>query len=128
MKAKLILRTLLVLFVGIVIGILAGGRFTMHKIHKAKDMGTERGFMKHVFESFDLEHESKDSVKIIMEDFARINHQKHKGLQEEIHKLHTKLEADLSNYLSESELKKLRRIMRHKMPRPPRGRDRINHK
>ena len=128
MKITLILRTLLVLFVGIVIGVLAGGRFTMHKIHKAKDLGTERGFMKHVSESFDLEHESKDTVKIIMEDFARIHDQKHTSLQEEIHKLHTKLEDDLSIYLSESELRKFRRIMRHNKPRPPRGRKRINHK
>jgi len=125
MKTKLILRTLLVLFIGIVIGVLAGGIFTMHKIHKSRDMGTERGFMKHVFESFDLEQESKDSVKIIMEDFARINHQKHRCLQEEMHKLHTNLEVDLSKYLSESELKKFRRIMRHRLPR---GRERINHK
>jgi len=128
MKTKSILRTLLALFIGVVIGVLAGGRFTMHKIHKARDMGTERGFMKHVFESFDLKQESKDSVKVIMEDFARINHQKHKSMQEQMHKLHINLESDLSNHLSESELKKLRRIMRHRMPRPPKGRERINHK
>lgn len=127
MKKTLILKTLLVLFLGIVIGILAGGRFTMHKIHKAKDMRTEHGFVKHVSDSFNLEHESKDTVKIILKNFARIHDQKHRSLQEEIHKLHTKLENDLSIYLSESEMRKFRRIMRHNKPRPPRGRKRINH-
>ena len=107
-------KSILTLFVGIVIGVLAGGRFTMHKIHKAKDMRTERGFMKHVFESFDLEEQSKDSVRVIMEGFARFNHQKHEALQQEMHEVHLNLEKDLSKFLSEQELKKLKKIMRHR--------------
>lgn len=119
MKTKLILKTVLTLVIGIVIGVLIAGKFTMHRIHKAKDMRTESGFMKHVFESFDLEGESKDSVKIIMEDFARLNHQKHEQLRSEIHDAHMVLEESLSKYLSERELKRLKKIMRHHQP--PRG-------
>lgn len=125
MEAKSILRTLLTLLVGVVIGVLAGGKYTMHKIHKAKDMRTERGFMKHVFESFDLEQDSKDSVKVIMEEFARLNHRKHESMQREIHEAHLQLENSLSKYLSENELKKLKRIMKH---RKPRGGEKRRHK
>ena len=90
-------------------------------------MRTEHSFMKHVSDSFNLVHESNDTVKIILENFARIHDQKHISLQDEIHKLHIKLENDLSIYLSESEMRKFRRIIHHNKPRSPRGRKRINH-
>lgn len=129
MKAKSIFMTIMILFIGFVIGVLAGGKFTMHKIHKARDMHTERGIMKHVFESLELEEVTKDSVKVIMEDFARLDQQRHEVLQQEMHDAHLNLEKSLSKYLSEIELRRLRRIMRHRKPKPPRdGREMRHHR
>jgi transcription termination factor NusB len=127
MKTKLILKTVLTLLIGVLIGVLLAGKHTMHKIHKAKDMRTEQGFMKHVFESFELEGQDKDSVRVIMENFARLNHQKHEALQNEIHEAHVALEASLSRYLSERELKRLKKIMRHHQPRRGKGHKKHHH-
>lgn len=125
MRTKSVFLTLLVLSIGVVIGFLVGGNVTMHKLHKARDMHTEHGFMKHVFESLDLEMHNRDSVRVIMEEFARLNHQKHRKLQDEIHELHIELEKNLTKYLSEEELiqfrQKLRRRGRSRPISPPHG-------
>lgn len=112
MKTKTFLLAILTLVIGVIIGALGVGRFTMHKIHRAMDLGTERGFMNHAFESLELEEGLRDSVQLIMRDFAKSNHHLHQELDKSIHEAHIQLQEDLSVYLSEDQLEDLRKRMR----------------
>jgi|GEM_PF-2308466 uncharacterized membrane-anchored protein YhcB (DUF1043 family) len=120
MKTKTLLLAILTLVIGVIIGALGVGRFTMHKIHRAMDMHTERGFMDHNFESLDIAPELRDSVQLIMRDFAKSNHQLHQELDKSIHEAHVQLEKDLSLYLYEDQLEDLRKRMRFNRKGPKR--------
>ena len=117
MEKKSILKTLIILFIGIVIGVLAGGSFTMHKIHRANDMRSEHGFVSEVSRLLDLNKSQLDSVSPIIKDFARHNHLRHESLRVQEKRAYKNLRKDLEPYLSEDELRKLKGLFRHKGPK-----------
>jgi len=124
MEKKSILKTFIILFIGIVIGILAGGRFTMHKIHKANDMQSGRGFFNEVSRLLNLSSSQSDSISPIIEDFAKGNHLRHDSLRVREKRAYDNLRIDLEPYLSEQELKKLRILFR---PKGPKRKNKKNH-
>ena len=107
------------MFIGIVIGVLAGGRFTMHKIHRANNMRSEHGFVSEVSRLLDLSPSQAESILPIIEDYAKQNKIRHERLRSQEQQAHENLRADLEAFLSEDELRKLRRLFRHKGPKRP---------
>ena len=124
MEKKIILKTLIILFIGIIIGVLSGGRFTMHKIHRANNMRSEHGLINEVTRTLDLNQTQLDSILPIIEDFAKQNYLRHDSLRVREKRAFVNLRTDLEYYLSEKELKKLRSLLRHKGPK---GRKRKKH-
>lgn len=124
MEKKIILKTLIILFIGIIIGVLSGGRFTMHKIHRANNMRSEHGLINEVTRTLDLNQTQLDSILPIIEDFAKQNYLRHDSLRVREKRAFVNLRTDLEYYLSEKELKKLRSLLRHKRPK---GRKRKKH-
>lgn len=125
MEKKSILKTFIILIIGIVIGVLAGGMFTMHQIHRANNMRSEHGFVNEVSRLLDLSQAQLDSISPIIKDFARLNHLRHDSLRIQEKRAYDNLRTNLEPYLSEQELKKLRRLFR---PKGPKGLKRKNNK
>jgi len=124
MEKKSILKTFIILFIGIVIGVLAGGRFTMHKIHRANNMRSEHGFVSEVSRLLDLSQSQLDAISPIINDFARLNHLRHDSLRVQEKRAYGNFRTDLEPYLSAQELKKLRRLFR---PKGPKRKNNKNH-
>ena len=124
MERKSFLKMFIILLIGIVIGVLAGGRFTMHKIHRANNMRSEHGFVSEVSRLLDLSQSQLDSVSPIINDFARLNHLRHKNIRVQEKKAYDNLRSDLEAYLSEEELIMLRRLFR---PKGPKRKNNKNH-
>tara|TARA_B110000902_G_scaffold241754_1_gene292424 strand:+ start:265 stop:663 length:399 start_codon:yes stop_codon:yes gene_type:complete len=124
MDKKSIFKTFVILFIGVAIGILAGGRLTMHKIHRANEMRTERGFIHEVSRLLNLNETQMDTVMPILQDFAVQNRLRHDSIRIQERRAHVELRKNLSSFLSEKELKQLRRLFR---PRGPQKHNRKNH-
>ena len=117
MEKKSILKTVIILLIGIVIGVLAGGRFTMHKIHRANDLRTEQGFFNEVSRLLNLTATQSDSISPIIQGFAKRNHLRHDSLRVQERRAYKNLRTDLEAFLSDDELKKLKRLFRPKGPK-----------
>ena len=117
METKTIIKTILILLIGIALGVLVGGRFTMHKIHRANKIGTEQGFLEHALRVLDVSEAKKDSIMPILSAFAKENHLRHEGMKSLQKQAFDELRQDLSHHLSDDELKKMKRILRSKGPK-----------
>ncbi len=126
MEKKSIIKTSLILFIGIALGVLMGGRFTMHKIHRANHMRTENGFIEQSLRVLDLSPTMQDSVMPVLRKFAVENHRRHKEVRSQQKLAIEVLRADLSAYLSPEELKKMHRLLSPKGQKD--GRRKKHHK
>lgn len=119
MEKKSIFKTFVILFIGIAIGVLAVGRFTMHKIHRANEMRTEHGFIHEASRLLNLSESLMDTVMPILQDFAVQNRLRHDSIRIQEKRAHLELRKKLSSFLSEKELKQLRRLFRPRGPKKP---------
>jgi len=107
---------MLILLIGIALGILAGGRLTMHKIHIANKIGTEQGFLDHALRVLNVSQAKEDSIMPILSQFAKENHLRHEGMRAQQKQAFDELRNKLSHHLSDEDLKKIKRFLRPNGP------------
>jgi|TARA_B110000977_G_scaffold84663_1_gene113043 hypothetical protein len=123
---NILYKYLLVLFVGILFGVLAGGVYTMRKIHHVHESHSEMGFMKQASSCLDFELSHQDTVYLILKDFAKHNKLRHDSIRIQGRNEFETLKDELSPHLSTKELKHIRRVLRVRPPKKKQPKNKFN--
>tara|TARA_B110001469_G_C9600605_1_gene298428 strand:+ start:995 stop:1366 length:372 start_codon:yes stop_codon:yes gene_type:complete len=122
MQIKPILKPLLILFIGVVIGVLASGIITMRHLRLAHQIRTERGFLEQA-SRLDITSSQQDSIEPILKAFAKANQLRHDSLRVREKRALDEFRDHLKPFLSEKELKSLKQILRLKGPKKKRAKN-----
>lgn len=119
MQIKRILKPLLILFIGVVIGVLASGSITMRHLRIAHEIRTEQGFLEQA-SRLDITSAQQDSIQPILNAFAKANQLRHDSLRVSEKRALDEFRDNLKPFLSNKELKSLKQILRLKGPKKKR--------
>ena len=109
-------KPLLILFIGILIGVLVTGSITMYQIHIAHEIRTEQGFLEQA-SRLKITSSQQDSIQPILKAFARANQIRHELLRAEEKRALDEFRDNLNPFLSSKGLKDLKRILKLKGPK-----------
>jgi hypothetical protein len=107
MKTQIILIIIGSLLLGLVIGVLATGRFTQHKVEQIKEMGTPDGIHKRLFHMIDPTDAQHDSIKPILREFARKSDELRRQHWQEHRILFNEMLEQLTPLLTNEQLERL---------------------
>jgi len=119
MQIKRILKPLLILFIGVVIGVLASGSITMRHLSIAHKIRTEQGFLEQA-SRLDITSAQQDSIQPILSAFAKANQLRHDSLIVREKRALDEFRDNLKPFLSNKELKSLKQILRLRGPKKKR--------
>ncbi len=130
LKNSLILTGTLVL--GIIIGLLIGGRIMHSKVENVRNFYTEQGFNRQIMKVIKPTPEQKKQLQPIFRKQARKNQALFTECQKKHHELMENFRDELKNYLTDEQMMRLDRMernmrKRHKNGFPPHGRRPDNH-
>ncbi len=110
MKTQLFWMIFGALLLGIIIGILATGRYTRHKVVQIKEMGTPEGMHNRFYKMIEPNEMQRSEVKPVLKNYAMESESLRKAHWQEQRELYEEMIEALMPLLNEDQIERLERF------------------